>query len=268
MEEKFCTWLIKAEGKIKATGINYSKAIHVLSQHYSSHTGDRIDIYQVDNDTLSKITRCYESDGRFSKKGYERHGLYRAAIKALYRFRLSRPVKRPDNTPKPAPRYRKTKKKTKEKSLAKRIYEYFIGLFRVNKLSEVPFGYFEGTKKQIVQHLTPLAGLWEKDILEKYLLDNPQCQRCRSSEFPKVFEKPPLSLINTLKLVLKDLPKRKKQQVLISNIESQFKSQVSKGDRLLVLCRTCSKKNEKSKLERFPHDMPDIMRQGPSELKY
>lgn len=268
MEEKFCSWLVKVEGKIEATGINYSKALHVLSQHYSKHSGKRIDIYQVDNDTLYKISKCYESNGRFSEKGHERHGLYRAAIKAFYRFRLSHPVKRSDTTLKSTSKFRKTKNKTKEKSLVNRIYDYFLGLFRTNKSLYIPSGYFEGTKRQIVQHLTPLARVWEKDTLEKYLLDNPQCQRCRSSEFPKVVEKAPLSLKKTLKLALKDLPKRRKQKVLISNIESQFKSQISKGDSLLVLCRTCYKKEEKSKLERYPHEMPEIMRRGPSELKY
>ncbi len=268
MEEKFCSWLVKAEGKIEATGINYSKAIYVLSQHYSSHVGKRVDIYQVDNDTLIKILKCYESNGRYSEKGHERHGLYRAAIKAFYRFRLSHPIKYSDNTQKSTSKYRKRRTKSKAKSLVNKIFDYLLALFRSNKSSQIPYGYFEGTKRQIVQHLSPLTQVWEKEILEKYLLDNPKCQRCKSSEFPKVLEKPPLSLKKTLKLLLKDLPKRRIQKVLVANIESQFKSQISKGDRLLVLCRTCYKKEEKSKLERYPHDMPDIMRQGPSELKY
>lgn len=267
MEEEFCIWLVKAEGKKEATGINYSKAIHVLSQHYSNYSGKRIDIFKVDNDTLYKISKCYESNGRFSEKGHERHGLYRAAIKAFYRFRISHPVRQSGYNLRSTSKFRKTRNKTKEKSLVNRIYDYFLGLFRTNK-SSLPSGYFEGTKRQIVQHLTPITQVWEKEIIEKYLLDNPICQRCKSSEFPKVLEKPPLSLKKTLKLVLKGLPKRRKQKVLISNIESQFKSQISKGDRLLVLCRTCCKKEEKSKLERYTHEMPDIMRQGPSELKY
>ena len=270
MEEKFCSWLVKAEGKIEATGINYSKAIHVLSQHYSSHTGNRIDVYQVDNDTLNKITSCYETTGRFSEKGYERHGLYRAAIKAFYRFRLTHPVKRPGSNPKPTYKYRKAIKKEKlqGKPLTRRIYEYFINLFQLKQQQKVPSGYFIGTKKQITQHLAPFVANWEKEVHAKYFLDNPQCQRCKSTEFPNVVEKPPLSSKKALKVVFENFPKRRKQTILISNIENQFKSQISKGDRLIVLCRTCRKKDEKTKLERFPHEMPAIMRKGPSELKY
>lgn len=270
MEEKFCSWLVNAEGKIEATGLNYSKAINVLSQHYSSHTGNTIDIYRVDNDLLKRITKCYESDGRFSEKGHERHGLYRAAIKAFYRFRLSHPVKESGSKPKATARYRymDKKKKVKGKSLTKRIYEYFINLFQVKKIQETPSGYFMGTRKQIIQHLTPFLNNWEKEVHEKYFLDNPQCQRCKSAEFPTVVEKPPLSSKKALKVLIEDFPKRRKQKVLISNLESQFKSQISKGDRLIVLCRTCRKKDDKGKLERYPHKMPDFMRQGPSELKY
>ena len=159
-------------------------------------------------------------------------------------------------------------KKTEEKSLVNRIYEYFIALFRVNKLQQVPSGYFLGTKKQIIHHLAPLLNNWEKEVHEKYFIDNPQCQRCKSTEFPTVIEKPPLSSKKALKVIFENFPKRRKQTILISNIENQFKSQISKGDRLIVLCRTCRKKDDKGKLVRFPHTMPEIMRQGPSELKY
>jgi hypothetical protein len=266
MEEKFCSWLIRAEGKVEATGINYSKAIHVLSQHYSSHTGTSIDIYTIDNNLLKKIKGCYDSDGKFFEKGYERHGLYRAAIKAFYRFRQAYPVIR--SNPKPKTTAKNINIQKKVNFFGRRIYEYFIKLFKGKKIQEEPSGFFTGSKRRIIQHLTHLLPTWEKEVLEKYFLDNPQCQRCKSAEFPTVIEKPPLSNKKALKVLFEHFPKRRQQTIKITDIENQFKSQISKGDRLIVLCRTCRIKDDKSKLERYPHEMPAIMRQGPSELKY
>ena len=100
------------------------------------------------------------------------------------------------------------------------------------------------------------------------MIDNPQCQRCRSGEFPVVFEKPVLSSKKVLKTVLKDLPSRGNHSISLSTVENTFKSQIAYGDRLIVLCRTCKKKEDKIKLERYRHEMPEIMRKGPSELKY
>ncbi len=67
MEEKFNSWLVRTEGKLEATGRSYSRAIHKLSEHYSSSTGTRTDIYKVDLKLLEKINNDYESDGRFSE---------------------------------------------------------------------------------------------------------------------------------------------------------------------------------------------------------
>ena len=87
-------------------------------------------------------------------------------------------------------------------------------------------------------------------------------------EFPEVVEKPAIPSKDILKTVLKDFPKKPKQTVLISELESKFKSQVAAGDRLMVLCRTCRQNDEARKVERYPHEMPPIMRQGPRELRY
>src|SRR5690606_9843941 len=92
MEEKFNSWLVRTEGKLEVTGRSYSRAINRLSEHYSSSTGAPTDIYKVDVNLLKKIKDSYETTGKFSEFGYESHGLYRAAIKAYYRYRKSQPM--------------------------------------------------------------------------------------------------------------------------------------------------------------------------------
>src|SRR5690606_37794138 len=89
------SWLVSKEGKLEATGRNYSRAINKLSEHYSTSTGTPTDIYKVDLELLKKIKDSYETYGKFSEFGYESHGLYRAAVKAYYRYRRSQPVKQP-----------------------------------------------------------------------------------------------------------------------------------------------------------------------------
>ncbi|AVR46774.1 hypothetical protein C7S20_16730 [Christiangramia fulva] len=275
MEEKFSAWLVKVEGKIEATGRSYSRAINRLSEHYSSHTGNPTNIYKVDNGHLKRIKGFYDTDGRFSEFGYESHGLYRAAIKALYRYRQSHPISKKFKNTKSSKKPRSTaknriKRKTENRgqSIFKKIYEFFINLFQPNQPKELIKGDLVGTRKQIYKHLKPLSNNWEKEVQEKYLTDNPKCQRCGSGEFPSVFEKPVLTSKKVLKNVIKDIPNRGNHSISISNIENDFKGKVIYGNRLMVLCRTCKKKEEKLKLDRYPHEMPEIMRKGPSELKY
>ena len=132
MEEKFSIWLVKAEGKIEATGRSYSNAIHRISEHYSSHTGIPTNIYQADNSELRRIKNQYETDGKFAEFGHESHGLYRAAIKALYRYRQSHPAPRKTKTSevnqsvytKPRDTQIPVKRKPKSKSVFQKIYEF------------------------------------------------------------------------------------------------------------------------------------------------
>ncbi|WP_081212293.1 hypothetical protein [Salegentibacter sediminis] len=91
MDENFKSWLIREEGKLEITGYSYSRAIHKLSEHYSQYTGRPTDIHAKDLKEVEKIKNCYESDGRFSEMGHQSHGLYRAAIKAFYRYKLLHP---------------------------------------------------------------------------------------------------------------------------------------------------------------------------------
>ncbi|SOC81561.1 hypothetical protein SAMN06296241_3140 [Salinimicrobium sediminis] len=272
MEEKFSSWLVNREGKLEATGRSYSRAINRLSDHYSTSTGIPIDIYNVDLELLKKIKDSYETYGRFSEFGYESHGLYRAAVKAYYRFRRSQSVKEPIapqiTTIKVSTKNSIKRKKEKGKTFAQKIIDFFTRLFQKKHLQKIPADSFVGTRKQISKHLISFINDWENEVQEKYLIDNPQCQRCKSMEFPEVVENPPILSKTILKMVLKGYPKKAKQEVLISDLESKFKSHVASGDRLMVLCRTCRQKDEARKVERYPHEMPSIMRQGPRELRY
>lgn len=281
MEEKFSSWLVRAEGKLETTGRSYSQAINRLSEHYSSFTGKPTDIYSVDLEYLGKIKNDYNSNGRFSDKGYESHGLYRAAIKAFYRYKTSQSrVVSPNPKRKTHTKPSYQRKPLKRKSFIQRILDWYVNLFigkTKKKISQEQFSktkkkvspeYFTGTKKKILKHCISFVNGWEKEVHEKYLLDHPHCQRCKSMEFPKVVEKPPILSKDILKIVLKDFPKRTKETVLITDLEGKFKSQVASGDRLIVLCRSCRQKDEAQKIERYPHEMPPIMRKGPPELRY
>ena len=79
METMFKNWLLKRGNKGAAT--SYPKAINQISEHYSKQTGQNIDVYKLkDQHKISEIARDYSQSGKFSEFGYERHGLYRAAM--------------------------------------------------------------------------------------------------------------------------------------------------------------------------------------------
>lgn len=266
MEEKFKSWMIRTEGKLESTAINYSRAIHSLSEHYSSFTGTPTDIYRVDLKELKVIRNSYLSNGKFSEEGHFRHGLNRAAIKAFYRFRLAYPVSSPITNGKPAPKHSNKKKKVETKSLAQRLLKFFTNLFKRKHSQKVPSGNFVGTKKQISKRLLPLLPSWEEEVRNDYKVTNPRCERCNSMEFPEVVEKHPTNSKVLLKTVLKEYSDTK-QSVSIPELEVKYKVQLN-GTNLLVLCRTCKQKEENRKIERYRHEVPPIMRKGPPELRY
>jgi hypothetical protein len=79
METIFKNWLLKRGNKGAAS--SYPKAIHQISGHYSSQTGEKVDIYKIkDQSKISELARDYSQTGKFSEFGYEQHGRYRAAI--------------------------------------------------------------------------------------------------------------------------------------------------------------------------------------------
>jgi hypothetical protein len=79
METMFKDWLLKRGNKGAAN--SYPKAIHLISEHYSTQTGEQIDIYKLkDQNKISELARDYNQTGKFSEFGYEQHGRFRAAI--------------------------------------------------------------------------------------------------------------------------------------------------------------------------------------------
>ena len=88
ISERFNNWLVKNENKTSHTGYSYSNAINRISEHYSNETKEKVDLYTItDLEKLEVIKEHYNSKGKFSEFGKIHHGLYIAAIKALYRFR-------------------------------------------------------------------------------------------------------------------------------------------------------------------------------------
>ncbi len=91
MEEKFKQWLIQRGNPAAAN--NYPNAIHNISEHYSNETGQTIDIYEIQNQTLiSEIAHDYKQDGKYSTYGYEGHGRYRNAIARYSEFFVTQNV--------------------------------------------------------------------------------------------------------------------------------------------------------------------------------
>jgi hypothetical protein len=269
MEEKFKSWMIRSERKLESTANNYSRAIHSLSEHYSSFTGIRTDIYFVDLKQLAQIKDSYESNGRFAEEGHFRHGLNRAAIKALYRFKLSYPeapfpeIKR--NAPKPI----QNTKKPKHKNIIQKIAGFLKRLFKRTKHHKAASDTFVGTKRQIFKRLLPMLPTWEKETTENYLVENLRCERCKSMEFPRVVERHPTNPKNLLNTILNDFPENQKQSISISDLAAKYKNKFTfNGNRLIVLCRSCNQKEEARKIERYRHEMPPIMRKDPPELRY
>jgi len=81
MENEFRDWMEYTDKRKPGVAINYSTAINQISQHYTTETGRRTDIYKIrDKQLLIEIRGEYNKGGRFENIGDERHGLYRAAI--------------------------------------------------------------------------------------------------------------------------------------------------------------------------------------------
>jgi len=87
MRNDFEIWLSDIENKVSGTVANYTSAIDKISIHYSSETGNTIDIYQIkDINLLKNICKEYCRGGKFEDFGDYEHGRYRAAILAYIRY--------------------------------------------------------------------------------------------------------------------------------------------------------------------------------------
>ena len=85
MEQAFRNWLVQ-QGKASAAK-SYPLAINLISNHYSKATGQKTDIYAIDDQVLiSQIAHDYSQSGKFSQYGYEQHSRFRAAIARYAEF--------------------------------------------------------------------------------------------------------------------------------------------------------------------------------------
>ncbi|PCJ28181.1 MAG: hypothetical protein COA96_01340 [SAR86 cluster bacterium] len=91
MEQEFKNWLVSIGLAIAGAANSYSRAIPMLSEHYSQNTDSNVDIYSItDQNIISQIAHDYSQSGRFSEFGYEQHSRFRAAIKRYSEFFVQR----------------------------------------------------------------------------------------------------------------------------------------------------------------------------------
>ncbi|MEI7464284.1 MAG: hypothetical protein WCJ87_02985 [Burkholderiales bacterium] len=97
-EQSFRDWLDRRGNPGAAK--SYPKAIHLISEHFSSQTGEKTNIYLITDQTkVSRIAHDYSQSGRFSKFGHEQHGRFRAAIARYSEFFVqSESQERPPST--------------------------------------------------------------------------------------------------------------------------------------------------------------------------
>lgn len=85
MEQAFRDWLIK-RGNSGAAG-SYPQAINLISDHYSEATGQKTDVYSINDQVqISQIAHDYSQAGKFSTYGYQQHGRFRAAMARYAEF--------------------------------------------------------------------------------------------------------------------------------------------------------------------------------------
>lgn len=91
MEQQFRNWLIRRGYSETGAATSYSRAIPLISDHYSEQTGSHVDIYSItDQNKISEIAHDYSQAGRFSEFGYEQHGRFRAAVARYSEFFVHR----------------------------------------------------------------------------------------------------------------------------------------------------------------------------------
>ena len=87
MEEIFKKWLIKNNYSPTGAANSYSRAIPIISEHYSRQTNTIVDIYSIKDPTkISEISHDYSQSGRFSDFGYQQHSRFRNAIARYSEF--------------------------------------------------------------------------------------------------------------------------------------------------------------------------------------
>lgn len=81
--------MVKQERKKPNTAYQYAQSIDKVSNHYSTHTQQSIDLYRVlDVEVLRKIKDDYSLHGKFSDFGGKGNGTVRNAVATYYRYRV------------------------------------------------------------------------------------------------------------------------------------------------------------------------------------
>ena len=87
MEEIFKKWLIKNNYSPTGAANSYSRAIPIISEHYSRQTNSVVDIYSIKDPTkISEIAHDYSQSGKYSDFGYQQHSRFRNAIARYSEF--------------------------------------------------------------------------------------------------------------------------------------------------------------------------------------
>jgi len=87
MEQQFYKWLIRRGYSETGAAKGYSRAINLVSKHYSEQTGSHFDVYSItDQNIISQIAYDCSKSGKYSEFGDLQHGRFRAATARYSEF--------------------------------------------------------------------------------------------------------------------------------------------------------------------------------------
>ncbi|WP_194439541.1 endonuclease NucS domain-containing protein [Vibrio fluminensis] len=88
MKRSFEKWMITQERKKPNTAYQYAQSINKVSNHYSTHSQQNVDLFRLlDIELLRSIKEDYSLNGRFSDFGSKGNGTIRNAVATFYRYR-------------------------------------------------------------------------------------------------------------------------------------------------------------------------------------
>jgi len=87
MKQQFKSWMRTKEDKKDTTAYMYANSIDKISQHYSEHTMNKINVYyEKDINLIKKISSEYGISGRYAEFGKKGNATIRNAIATYVRF--------------------------------------------------------------------------------------------------------------------------------------------------------------------------------------
>jgi len=70
LKNEFENWLVKIDGKSPNTAQQYKSSINLISRHYSKHTNEAIDLYNMNDISFIKgLVKDYGLDGKYKILG-------------------------------------------------------------------------------------------------------------------------------------------------------------------------------------------------------